>query len=66
MGGSGRILLYVLLVTFTPSQWVTATSLQVFRMAQFELLGGFAFGKQPSDGLYSMKTTRRLWESPGP
>lgn len=53
-------------VTFTPIQWVTATNLQVLRMAQFELLGGFAFGKWPSEGLCSMKTTRRRQESPGP
>lgn len=43
-----------------PSPWVTATRLQVLRMAQFELQGGFAFGKCPSKALHSMKITRSL------
>lgn len=43
-----------------PSPWVTATRLQVLRMAQFELQGGFAFGKYPSKALHSMKITGSL------
>lgn len=46
MGGlQGEVFSMCCRVTFTPSQWVTATSLQVLRMAQFELQGGFAFWK---------------------
>lgn len=43
-----------------PRRWVTATGLQVLRMAQLEQPGGFAFGKCPSEALDSVEISRSL------
>ena len=50
MGGVGAFFPCVPWVTFAPSQWVTATSWQVLRMAQFELQGGLLLENGPKRG----------------